>query len=81
MRVLVAVLSFTATKRTLVNDGSGDYKIFDYANKLVKEIKADVKADPTNPVSSTGNLDFYHFNNFIKAVRGRKNKFPGERRP
>ncbi|HNP22999.1 MAG TPA: Gfo/Idh/MocA family oxidoreductase [Panacibacter sp.] len=57
-------------KGTLVNDGSGDYKIFDYANKLVKEIKADVKADPTNPVSSTGNLDFYHFNNFIKAVRG-----------
>lgn len=57
-------------KGTLVNDGSGDYKIFDYSNKLVKEIKSDVKPDPTNPVSATGNLDFYHFENFIKAVRG-----------
>lgn len=57
-------------KGTLVNDGSADYKIFDAANKLVKEIKSDVKADPTNPVSASGNLDLYHFNNFIKAVRG-----------
>jgi len=27
-------------------------------------------ADPTNPVSASGNLDLYHFDNFIKAVRG-----------
>jgi predicted dehydrogenase len=57
-------------KGTLVNDGAGDYKIFDYDNKLVKEIKSDVKADPTNAVSASGNLDFYHFNNFISSVRG-----------
>jgi len=57
-------------KGTLVNDGAADYKIFDYDNKLVKEVKSDVKADPTNPVSASGNLDFYHFNNFVSAVRG-----------
>jgi len=57
-------------KGTLVNDGNADYKIFDEKNKLIKEVKVDVKADPTNPVSSSGNLDMYHFDNFAKAVRG-----------
>ena len=55
---------------TLVNYSNDDYKIFDYENKVVKEVKSDAKNDPTNPVSSSGNLDFYHFDNFIKAVRG-----------
>ena len=55
---------------TLVNEGGGDYKIFDLKNKLVKEIKSDVKADPNNPVSASGNLDLYHFDNFIKTIRG-----------
>ncbi|MEX6690617.1 Gfo/Idh/MocA family oxidoreductase [Danxiaibacter flavus] len=57
-------------KGTLVNYGGGDYKVFDVANKLVKEVKSDEKADPTNPVSATGNLDLYHFNNFIKSIKG-----------
>jgi len=57
-------------KGTLVNGGSDDYKIFDTDNKLVREMKSDVKADPNNPVSANGNLDFFHFDNFIKAVKG-----------
>ena len=57
-------------KGTLVNDGNADYKIFDEKNKLVKEVKSDVQADPTNPVSASGNLDLYHFQNFADAVRG-----------
>ena len=55
---------------TLVNDGGGGYKIFDTKNKLVKEAGTDVKAEANNLVSSTGNLDLYHFQNFIDAVRG-----------
>ena len=55
---------------TLVNNGNADYKIFDTENKLVKEVNSDVKADPTNPVSANGNLDLYHFENFVQAVRG-----------
>ena len=55
---------------TLVNLGGGDYKIYDLKNKLVKQVTPDVKADPDNTVSATGNLDMYHFDNFIKAVRG-----------
>ncbi len=57
-------------KGTLVNDGNGDYKIFDEKNKLITEVKSNVKADPNNTVSASGNLDFYHFNNFIESIRG-----------
>lgn len=55
---------------TLVNYGGGDYKVYDTANKLVKEIKSNVKADPNNTVSASGNADMYHLSNFIESVRG-----------
>jgi len=57
-------------KGSLVNLGGGDYKIYDIQNKLVKEVKSEVVADPTNPISASGNLDLYHFNNFIQTIRG-----------
>ncbi len=57
-------------KGTLVNDGGGGYKIFDLKNQLVKEVKTDVASQSNNLVSSTGNLDLYHFQNFIDSVRG-----------
>ena len=53
-----------------MNNGGGDYKIFDEKNKVVKEVKSEVEADPNNPVSASGNLDLYHLENFVKAVRG-----------
>jgi predicted dehydrogenase len=55
---------------TLVNDGGGGWRIFDTKNKLIKEGKTDVTAEANNLVSSTGNLDLYHFQNFVDAVRG-----------
>jgi predicted dehydrogenase len=55
---------------SLVNLGGGDYKIFDTQNKLVKAVKSEVVADPTDPVAASGNMDFYHFENFVKAIRG-----------
>ncbi|HUS03712.1 MAG TPA: Gfo/Idh/MocA family oxidoreductase [Chitinophagaceae bacterium] len=57
------------TKGTLVNHGGGDYKILDVKNKLVKEVKSEATADPNNPVSASGDLDLYHFDNFIKSIR------------
>jgi predicted dehydrogenase len=57
-------------KGTLVNHGGGDYMIYDEKNKLIKEVKSEEAADPTNPVSASGNLDLYHFDNFIKTIRG-----------
>lgn len=58
------------TNGTLVNLGGGDYKIFDPKNKLVTEVKSEVEADANNPVSASGNLEMYHFDNFIKTIRG-----------
>ena len=60
-------------KGTLVNDGNGNYKIFDLAKKLVKEVVADSKVDPDNPVSASGDLELYHFQNFISGIRGDAN--------
>src|SRR5436189_6309300 len=57
-------------KGTLVNGGSDDFKLFDLDNKLVRELTSDVKPDPNNPVSANGNLDLFHFDNFIKKVKG-----------
>ncbi|MDR3712879.1 MAG: Gfo/Idh/MocA family oxidoreductase [Puia sp.] len=57
-------------KGTLVNLGGGDYKLYDDKNKLIKEVKSEVTADPTNPVAASGNMDLYHFGNFVNAVRG-----------
>ena len=57
-------------KGSLVNLGGGDYRIFDDKNKLIKEVKSEVVADPNNPVAASGNMDFYHFGNFIQTVRG-----------
>jgi predicted dehydrogenase len=57
-------------KGTLINYGNDDYKIFDADNKLVKEVQSASKNDGTNTVSATGNLDLYHFNNFVDAIRG-----------
>ena len=58
------------TGGTLVNYGGADYKIFDKDNKLIKDVKSDVEADPNNPVSASGNLDMYHLENFIKGIKG-----------
>jgi predicted dehydrogenase len=55
---------------TLVSDGGDGYKIFDTENKLIKEMSSDVKPEPNNPVSASGNLDLFHFDNFIKSVKG-----------
>jgi predicted dehydrogenase len=57
-------------KGSLVNLGLSDYKIYDDKNKLVKDVKSDVVADASNPVSASGNLDLYHFDNFIRTIQG-----------
>ncbi len=57
-------------KGTLMNYGNDDYKIFDADNKLVKEIKTSATNDGTNTVSATGQLDLFHFSNFVDAIRG-----------
>ncbi|HEX6846028.1 MAG TPA: Gfo/Idh/MocA family oxidoreductase [Chitinophagaceae bacterium] len=57
-------------KGSLVNYGNDDYRILDADNKLVKEVRSDAQNDGTNTVSATGNLDLFHFNNFVNSIRG-----------
>lgn len=57
-------------KGTLVNKGGGDYRIYDEKQKLVKQEIPGDKTEGTNTVSATGNLDMYHLENFIRAVKG-----------
>lgn len=58
------------TNGTLINGGNEDYKIVDAKNKVIKEVKSNVNADANNTVSASGNMDLYHFQNFVNAVRG-----------
>ncbi|MGC4038821.1 MAG: Gfo/Idh/MocA family oxidoreductase [Chitinophagaceae bacterium] len=57
-------------KGTLVNHGNDDYAIYDYDNKLVKEVKTNSQNAANNLVSANGNLDFFHFINFVETIRG-----------
>jgi len=57
-------------KGTLLNDGGASIKIFDENKKLVKEYSSATKAETTNLVSSTGDLDLVHFENFFESIRG-----------
>lgn len=61
--------TFYGERGTMVIPGGADYKIFDEKNKLVKDVKAGVKADATNTVSATGDIDALHLLNFVDAVR------------
>ena len=58
------------TEGTLMNSGGGDYRIFDKKNKLVKDVKSEVAADANNAVSASGDIEIYHFDNFINTIRG-----------
>jgi len=58
------------TKGSLVNYGGAEYKILDIKNKLVKEVKSDVATEANNTVSASGDIEVYHFANFINSIRG-----------
>jgi predicted dehydrogenase len=58
------------TEGSLINKGGGDYTILDSKNKVVKEVKSEVSADPNNTLSASGDLDLYHLRNFIETIRG-----------
>ncbi len=60
-------------KGTLVNNGGGEYKIFDSSNKLVKEVKSEVKTEAGNTVSASGSIELLHLQNFVEAIRGEAN--------
>ncbi len=57
------------TEGTALLDGNA-YTIFDRRKKIIRQMKSNEVADPTNTVSASGlDLDQLHFANFIDAVR------------
>lgn len=59
-------------KGTLINYGNDDYKVFDNNNKLIKEVKTNGGSIATDAVSANGNLDFFHFENFVETIRDKR---------
>jgi len=62
---------FYGTEGTMVIPGGDDFKVYDPANKLVKEVKTEIEeADRTNTMGMGMSLDGLHLFNFIEAVKG-----------
>lgn len=57
-------------KGTIVYPGGDAYKVFDYDEKLIKEVKEGTALDLTNTISATAGLDALHVQNFLDAIRG-----------
>jgi predicted dehydrogenase len=55
---------------TIYYGGGDGYQVYDYDNKLVKEIKDAAAVDASNKVSPTELLDSVHLQNFISAIQG-----------
>ena len=63
---------FYGEKGTMVIPGGDDYKIYDTASKLIKEVKTDIQqADATNTMGMGERLDGLHLTNFAESVRGK----------
>ena len=61
--------AFYGEKGTLVLEGRNAYKIYDLKNKLLKEVKNDIKIDTHNTVSPAQALDALHIQNFFDGIR------------
>lgn len=61
---------FFGDKGTIVYPGGDAYKVFDYDEKLIKEVKEGTALDLTNTISATAGLDALHVENFLEAIRG-----------
>ena len=62
-------VAFYGEKGTLVIGGGNTYKIYDLKNKLIKEVKNDIKIDTQSVVSPSQALDAIHIQNFFDAIR------------
>lgn len=59
---------FFGENGSLFISGGNDYKIFDKANKVVKEVKSDITIDPRNTINPSEQLDLFHIQNFLDGI-------------
>lgn len=60
---------FYGEKGSLMIDGNA-YTVYDLDNKVVKDVKNDMKIDARNLTNPAEALDALHFQNFFDAIRG-----------
>jgi predicted dehydrogenase len=60
---------FYGEKGTVVTTGDNAYTVYDIKNKIIKEVKDEVKTDTIDPHGPGEKLDAYHINNFLDCVR------------
>jgi len=63
---------FYAENGSLQIDSGNAYKIYDLKNKLLKEVKNDVKVDATSLTNPSQTLDAIHIQNFFSAIKDGK---------
>ena len=64
----VGVIFFGDKGSLFISEGD-DYKIFDKKNKLIKEVKSEIKIDAQNTVSPSQQLDIIHIVNFLDGIQ------------
>src|SRR5690606_16803681 len=60
---------FYGEKGSLLIGGGNAYTVFDSGNKVIKDVKDDVKVEVGSLVSPSQQLDAYHFENFFDAIK------------
>ncbi len=60
---------FYGEKGSLLIGGGDEFTVFDLQNKVVKQVKTDVKADPMDKANPAEVLDSLHFQNFFDGIR------------
>lgn len=60
---------FYGEEGAILIEGGNAYKVYDLQNKLVKEVKNDVKIDPRNKANPSQVLDAMHFQNFFDSIK------------
>ena len=59
---------FFGEKGSLVIGGANGYKVYDLKNKLVKEVKSNIKVDANNAMNPSQALDSFHVQNLFRAI-------------
>lgn len=60
---------FYGTEGSMITDGGHNYKVFNKKNELVEDVNDKGPTDALNTTGPGSNLDAFHLNNFLDAIR------------
>lgn len=64
----VGVMFYGEKGSLFIGSGNG-YKLYDLKGKVLKDVKSDIKVDPTNLFNPAGLLDSFHIQNMFSAIK------------